>query len=239
MQPIVSGSSIERIVRAVVVLALVDVFTILFLWDGHVGYPRANARDFARLLGEPEMPPPDSRPDVTRSRATSLVDLAERKANLDEALKLLGMPTYRKGSDGYYLGPGGWLTVSFAGNRPVNAAWTDAKHTEADQLWQRRLGYALLAVGVAAMFHVVRVASTRVELSDAGLKLAGKPLIPWNAIIEVKPCGRDGIEVVCIGQPTPTGVRLDPYVCRQLTEIVNAIRARKNLPDPWNNVLRT
>ena len=58
MQAIHSGTTTERLVRAVLLVIMLTGFAAWYLWDGHVGYPRANARALIELLGRQDQPPP-------------------------------------------------------------------------------------------------------------------------------------------------------------------------------------
>jgi len=96
-----------------------------------------------------------------------------------------------------------------------------------DQRWQRRIGYLLALFGVVVTVHLGRVLATRATLSDAGLRVRGTPLIPWEAITDVRAdaSARSGrVELAYSSGGRTKVLRLDEYVHKALPAIVAAIR---------------
>ena len=85
-------------------------------------------------------------------------------------------------------------------------------------------------VGLVTIAHFVRVVTTRVSLTEDGLRVGRRPTIPLDAItgFSVSSRGRDdvvNIEYVVEGKSCT--VRLDSYVVKETPAIVAAIRERK------------
>lgn len=238
MTPIISGTTVERIIRTLLFSVLVDVFAVLYLWDGYVGYQRQNARELAKLLGLPTDAAPPTQGELSTVEGRRLAAELKPGEELSKVAGHFGSPSVRLPDAAYFLGPGGWLKLGMRGDRVQEATWTSAGHTESDQQLQRWIGFVLLVVGVGATFQLARVLSTRATLSDAGLRIGGRPPIPFEAMTELrKPAsGRVGIVELAYESDGRSGVvRLDDYVIKKLPAIVAAICERKGLSNPLSD----
>jgi hypothetical protein len=232
MPTITSGPSYERLLRAGALMLLVDVFTFLFLWDGFIGYARKNAAELAGLLGSEQVLTPDSRRTAAWGRESALRLKAGEP--LEAVTARLGAPTAVKDDTLYYLGRGGWLQVHIQNGRVQDAAWTTAKHSEADQRWQRWIGYALALVGVAATIHFGLVAATRATVDELGVRLNGRKVVPWEAITGLRPVsGHTGaVDLEFVANGEPERVRLDDYRYKNLDAVAAVISERKGFENP-------
>jgi hypothetical protein len=236
MQSIVSGPSTERVVRTLLLILLIDGFTIAYLWDGYVGYARRNANELVRLLGFPADAAPPINSSLTAGEAQRIAQTIKAGDELSAVTAVLGRPSLEHGGDAYFLGPGGWLKVQLTGSRIASAAWTSGPKTESDQQWQRWIGYALAVGGLIVAIRLALVLTTRLTLSDDGLWIRGRRLVPFDAITALRadPAGRSGcveIEYSLDGRLQRVG--LDRYVYKRLPEIVAAICERKGFSNPW------
>ena len=236
MQVITSGTSTERAVRAILLMVLVGCFTVAYLWDGYVGYARKNATELVRLLGLPTEAAPPTHAQLSAAEGRRLAQQARSGEELSVITSVLGKPGLEHGGDAYFLGPGGWLKVQLAGNRIASVFWTDGPKTEPDQQWQRWIGYALAVGGLAVGVHLALVLGTRLTLSEGGLKIRGRPLIPFDAITALRsgpsvPAGCVEVEYSLEGRSQR--LRLDRYVYKRLSEIATEICERKGFPNPW------
>jgi hypothetical protein len=238
MTPIISGTTVERLIRTLLFSVLVDVFAVLYFWDGYVGYQRQNAQEFAKLLGLPTDAAPPIHGELSSAAGRRLAAELKSGEELSKAAEHLGSPSVRQPDAAYYLGPGGWLKLSLRGDRVQEATWKKAGHTESDQQLQRWIGFVLLFVGVGATLQLARVLSTRATLSDSGLRIVGRPPIPFEAMTELrKPAsGRVGIvELVYESNGRGGVVRLDDYVIKKLPAMVAAICERKGFSNPLSD----
>ena len=234
MQTITSRTSNERILRAGLLMLLVDVFTLLFLWDGHIGYARDNAAELAALLGlEPARSLPiDSTLSAARGKAAAV---AIRPGEpVDTVRQVHGEPAVVKDGDLYYVGPGGWLHISVENGRVRNTEWKDAAHSEADQRWQRWIGYALAILGLVATIQFAVVIATRATVSAEGVRFGARPIIPWDAITDLRavPAKRGAIELEYGAGDRHETIRMDDYRYKDLPAITAAIAQRKNIANP-------
>jgi len=236
LQSIVSGTSTERIVRTLLLMLLVDGFTIAYLWDGYVGYARQNAQELVRLLGLPPNAAPSINAAMTAAVAQRIVREVKPGGELTAITSIIGQPVLEHSGDAYYLGPGGWLKVQSSGSRIENITWTDGPKTEADQQWQRWIGYALAFGGLIVAVRLALVLATRLVLSNAGLQVNRRPLIPFDSITALRadPTGGSGcVELEYSLDGRSHRVRLDRYVFQRLPEFVATICERKGFTDPW------
>jgi len=236
MQSIVSGTSTERVVRTLLLMLLIDGFTVAYLWDGYVGYARQNANELVRLLGLPADMAPSFNSSLTANEAQRIAQAAKSGEELSSITSVLGNPGVEHGGDAYFLGPGGWLKVQLTGGRIAGATWTNGPKTESDQQWQRWIGYALAVGGLIVGIRLALVLATRLTLSDAGLQVSNRTPIPFDAMTALRadPAGRSGcaeIEYTADGRLQRLG--LDRYVFKRLPEIVAAICERKGFANPW------
>ncbi len=235
MTPITSGTTMERIVRTLLVSVLVDVFAVWYLWDGFIGYERQNAREFTRLMGMPADASPDVHHDLSSVTGRRWVDELKTGTPFADLVDRLGSPTFRRSDAAYYLGPTGWLKVELRGDTLQRATWTSASHSESDLQLQRWIGFALLAFGLGATFQLARVVTTRAALSAEGLRISGRESISFDAMIELrKPssCRVGVVELVYEIDGRRNVAKLDEYVIKELSSIVAAICEFKSFDNP-------
>ena len=248
MQSIVSGPSAERVVRTLLLMLLLDGFTVAYLWDGYLGYSRQNTNELVRLLGLPSDTAPTINSTLTASEGQRLAQAVKAGDELSAVTAVFGRPNLEHGGDAYFLGPGGWLKVTAAdlplsraasnhsaGSRIVSVTWTNGPKTESDQQWQCWIGYALAVGGLIIAIRLALVLTTRLTLLDDGL-LRGKQLIPLDAISALRsdPAGRSGyVDIEYSVEGRLQRVRLDGYVFKRLPEIVTALCERKGFSNPW------
>ena len=235
MQPIRSGTTTERIVRTTLLVVLTNGFAIAFLWDGYVGYARENAEQLVGSLGLKPDPFPAITPELTSVEARRFVQEVSPGTNAAAVKALLGEPTLDHGDDIYYLGPGGNLRIRLDRGRVTGVKWVDGIHPESELAHQRWIGYGLGALGVLFILHFIRVVTTCVTLTNEGLKIRGRPLIPFAAMdaLQADRSGRSGRVELEYSLAGRRGLlRLDQYVVKHLPAIVAAICERKDFTNP-------
>ncbi len=236
MEAISSGTTVGRIVRAGLLLVLLNGFAIAFLWDGYVGYTRHNARELASSLGLPSDPLPVIDPELTAARARGLVEELQVGTVATAVTARLGKPGIEHGGDSYYLGPGGHLLVQYERARVQRVEWVSGRHDETDLVWQRWIGYVLLIVGLCALIHFLHVVTTRVSLTPDGLKVPGRAIIPIDALKGVRADSSGGGLTVAITFEVAGRNRvitLDDYKVKELPALVSAICHESGLADPF------
>lgn len=238
MEPIRSRTTTERIVRATLLMVLINGFAVAFLWDGYVGYARRNAAELVGSLGLADEASREINPALTSAEAGRLMQDVESGADAAGVAAVLGPPAIEHGDDTYYLGPGGHLRIRWDQGRVARVLWTDGVHTERDLAIQRWFGYVLAVLGVIYIIHFIRVVTTRVSLTDAGLRLGGALRIPFDAMTALRPdrsgrSGRAELEYTLDGQKG--AVRLDSYVVKELPAIVTAICEQKGFTNPFQS----
>ena len=233
-----SRTTNERIIRALLVTVFVGGFAGAFLWDGYVRYAQNNAVQLVRSLGLDETAKLVVKPNLTADEARRLAQRIAEGAAFDTLAAMLGEPQLARGDDAYYLGPGGHLRIHQERGRVESVEWRDGVHTDTDQVLQRYLGYALGLVGIGLIVRLVRVVMLRVSLTEAGLKITGKPIIPWDAIAAPRAANvKSGrcIELDYTLTDRRGRIRLDDYLVKDFDPVVTALCDKKgvrNLFDP-------
>ncbi len=235
MTNVTSGTTTERILRTLLLSVLVDVFAVMFLWDGYIGYPRKNVAEFMKMMGVASDAAVVVHSGFSAEEGRRLA--AELRPGIDPSslTDRLGVASLQQSDAMYFLGPGGWLKVETKNGRVHSASWSNAAHPESDMQWQRWIGYALCAFGLLTTVQLARVLSTRATVSEKGLALSGRPLIAWEAITDIRrpDSGKSGIvELIREQNGAPDTVLLDDYVYKDLPGVVAAICEQKGLPNP-------
>jgi len=229
MTPILSGTSTERILRSLLLSLLVDVFAVMFLYDGYVGYAQENAKQFASLLGLQTAAVPSPNSQLSAARGEQIAQVARPGEPIDKIVAEIGPASHRQDGAAYFLGPGGWLQLDSDGNTIRDAKWVAAPHTEADQKFQRWIGWILVVVGFAATINLGRVLATRAQLTDAGLQVTGRPLIPFESMtaLRASTSSAEASELAYTHSGDSKTLRLDPYLYKKAGAISQAIAERK------------
>ena len=159
----------------------------------------------------------------------------EKGADSGAVTPVLGEAAFTHAADAYYLGPGGHLRVTWKSGRVADVAWEEGVRSSSSQAWQRGIGLALGALGLAFIVNFIRVLTTHASLTEAGLKVRGKPCIPFAAMTGLRPHTsgdpwRLELHYALDGQDG--SVTLDKYVVKKLPAIVGAICEQTGLPDP-------
>lgn len=235
MEPITSGTTMERIVRAGFMLVLVSGFAAWYLWDGLVKYPEDNVRDLVQSLGLDLDPLPAVNHEVSAHAATRVAESLGPQENLEAVTARLGEPSFRHDDDVYYVGPGGHLYLRTARGRIDSAQWRPGTHSETDLRWQTVIGCALSVVALVLAAQFIRVVLTRVTLTDAGLKMPGRPLIPWGAMTGLRAddyAARGHVELDFTLGGRSRAVQLDAYMIKEFPAILRRICESRGFPNP-------
>ncbi len=235
MRVIQSGTSTERIIRTAILVTLSVGFSIAFFWDGHVGYPRENLEKLVESLGLQPVEPSVIKQNLTRVKGLQIAKDTPASAEFATVVDAVGEVSLEKGDDAYFVGPGGYLRVTRDANRVASIRWAEPTHTQTDLQVQIWFGYLLGVVGLCFIAQFLRVITTRAVLSDSGLKLRGRAVIPLSAIqaVDPDPSGRTGCVLLKYDlNGTPRTVKLDRYVIGKLGDIVTAICDQRGFPNP-------
>jgi hypothetical protein len=210
MQPIVSGTTTERIVRTALLLLLFGGLSVWSFLDGYIDYPRENVVKALEGKGiEVPKPPPAVHKEITAERyevvfpressdrpavrgrdrgAESLGKLLQRldvqsPATLSTIVDRIGVQPFRYDDKAMFFGPGGFLQFTVAVDHVTSCGWTAGpEYTETDLFVQKCQAFGLAPVGLVLLFQLVRVLRTRVTLNDEGLTLRGKATVPFDAM---------------------------------------------------------
>lgn len=184
MQPIISGTTTERIIRTAILAILFSGYSVWLLRDGYITYPLANLQ--STLKNKIGVDLKGNLPVVDTKLTASTVEQIPQNSSFDAMKKLLGEPHLKHHEQYYYFGEAGFLSVQVNASKKISYRWNPGPlYKPIDITMQRVFGISLIPVGLGLLFQFIRVIRTRVELSDAGLLVRGKPLIPMDQILFV------------------------------------------------------
>jgi hypothetical protein len=245
MTPIVSGTTVDRIVRTCAITVMVVLFCGWFLYDGHAAWPRENLEKAVQALE----PVPDELPEmndaVTPAASEALLEELEQKRGTSERLtrgdieERFGPPGWEQREDGtvewYYFGGAGVLRLQLRGEVMADGTFVNGYHDHVELMTQLIFGYALLPFAAIMLIQVVRVLRTRVVLSDEGLRMGRRPTIPFEAMtgLDASAYQAKGYMVLKYQEHrSERRVRLDSYVIREFSSIVSQICRRRGFENP-------
>ncbi len=242
MQAIHSRTTTERVIRAVLLVVMVNGLSVAFLWDGYVGYARDNVDVLVKSLGLSSQPAPSIDPEITEERGRELAGAIGKRAPLADVTSQFGEPALEHEGNLYFIGPGGHLRVVVDRGHVTAVDWNRGAHGESDLVWQRWIGFILAGLGGFCLIHLFRVIRTRVSLTDEGLKIDRRAPILLEAITGVSFTGDARGEVVSIsyddnGQSRE--VRLGGYIVKELPAIVGAVCLCKGFSNPFDSAEET
>lgn len=234
-KPVRSGTTMERWLRAALLAVVINGFAAAFLWDGYFGYARENVESLVKSLGLSVEPLPAFNPNLT-------AELARESLDRQATLPAIGEPALTVGEDAYFFGPAGYIKAHRERGKSASLEWVDGPaHSATDLMYQRWIGYALGVLGLVALGHLGRVATTRAVLSDQGLAIRGKRLITIEAMHGIRDKRTTGgtLEIEYRDGEAARSVELDSYVYRDRDAIVEAICEAKGFDNPLQPVEAT
>lgn len=243
MAEIRSKVTLEQIIRKGIFVGMVVVFGAYFAYDGYIGYPRKNLDQIRK--SRPEMVPLEHPPINWRVTVENTGRIeADKLTSLDKVKDVLGDPDHQSddGLSFYWFGPAVAMKVTTIGQDVIPRGnihrATAAYKTELDMRSQKILALVLAILGIPLIVHYLRVLTYSVRLDDQGLKVSGKPLIPFEAMTGLDAAryrdkGRVELQYNRDGQDAT--VRLDDYWIRDFNTLINALCERKGFENPLDS----
>ena len=241
METFRSGTTTERTVRTLILTVVLVLYSAWCFRDGYYNWPLKNLPKLVETL---PVPPPAEwgliKPAVTRD----VVEALARGATTAEVEASFGKPSVGERDTAYYIGPGGMAQINFYNDKVTTKKWTDGLKTEFDLFLQKAIGVITGALGLLMVLQLIRVLSTRVELteiglrvnSQGGLRFGGSPLVPLDAMVGLETDDYDrkgwvGVEYKLADGREGT-VSLNDYVHKAFPEIVQALCEHHGWEDP-------
>ena len=243
MQTIRSGTTLERIVRTTILTAVLVLYSAWSFWDGYYAWPLRE--NLPKMLQNLAVPQPASweliNPAVTKD-AFEGIKKGDAAADVDARL---GEPVAREQDTVFYFGLGGAAKIILRRDKVTRMEWIDqGLRTEVDLLVQKVIGLITGILGLLMVLQLIRVLITRVELSDAGLKVnsqgglrfGGSPLVPLEDMTGLGTDDYDRKGWVEVEYRLSDGregtVSLNDYVHKAFPEIVEALCKHHGWEDP-------
>jgi hypothetical protein len=243
MAEIRSRVTLEQIIRKGIFVGMVVVFGAYFAYDGYIGYPRKNLDQIRK--GQPDMVPLEHPPingRVTVRNTERIV--ADQLTSLEKVREVLGDPDHQSddGLSFYWFGPAVAMKVTTIGEDVIPRGnirrATAAYKTELDIRTQKILALVLAIVGIPLIVHYLRVLTYSAQLNDQGLKVSGRPLIPFEAMTGLDAARyreKGWMELQYRRDAQDATVRLDDYWIRDFTVLINALCERKGFENPLDS----
>ncbi|MFH0983420.1 MAG: hypothetical protein V2A79_18025 [Planctomycetota bacterium] len=240
MEPITSGSTTERIIRTTLVTLLTLGAAGWCFYDGYVRWPLENLR---RLVGDLDPPPEVSSklivPDIDEQAAATV----QKGVFLKELVARFGQPGWRgknvqQHNEARFFGPAGQLLVTLDPAEKVTAvSYAPAMYkSKRDLVFQVYMGAVIGFLALLLVFHWLRVIFVKATLTDEGIRLTGRPLVPFDAVTELhaEHYARKGwVDLDYDMDGRKGALRLDDYKIKAFPQVIAEICRRKGYEDPY------
>jgi len=243
MEPIISGSTAERIVRLSAVTLMVLAFAGWCFYDGCIRYPLKNLERAVEGLN----PPPEVSQELidpgVNAKSAATIEAGKEGVFLNKLEEQFGEPGWRgqnaKGkNEARYFGPAGQIILTMnTADRVTARRYEPARFKNAGQLAQQKwIGGILAVLGSLLLLHWLRVVALKARMTDEGVKLPGRPLVPFDAMTEMhaeryEKKGWLRIDYELDGRQDT--LRLDDYKIKAFPAILAETCRRKGWEDPY------
>jgi len=231
--------TLEQIIRKGILVAMVVVFGGYFAYDGFIGYPRKNIERVKKT--HPDLVPVDQ-PAINYAVTVAAAQAIETDSTIKrvaDVVARLGEPDYRSddGSTVSYFGPAVVIKLTTIGGDLITSRKVvQAKFkNETDFLVQKLFALVLAIIAIPLLIHYVKVLTFTARLSDEGLKLTGKPLVPFDAITDVDTSrfkNKAYIELTYELDGEEGDLRVDDYWFKDYKAFITEICRRKSVVNP-------
>ncbi|MCK4657921.1 MAG: hypothetical protein KAV82_00225 [Phycisphaerae bacterium] len=252
MEPITSGSTVERIVRTSLVTIMVIGYAGWSFRDGYVGYPLKNLKRAVEGL----TPPLEASGELILPTVNEeLADTVKEHELLKDVVARIGEPGWRGTREEYYtdrygterqrtvpearyFGPAGQLILTLDDSQwVVGARYVPATFKDAAALrFQVRMGIVLSVVGLLLLLHLFRILIVKATLTDEGIKFTARALVPFEAMTELhaENYARKGWVDLDYEMGDRQGtLRLNDYHIKAFPQVIAEICRRKDWEDPY------
>jgi hypothetical protein len=229
-----SRTTVEHVIRKGILTLMVTAFAVAFAYDGLYRYPHKNLEEALRKFDLK----PESDPPINRAVTSKSVGWIKKGTFLKDVTDRFGEPGWKTpgSSTVYYFGPAYALALTTSANLILNVEGHEAKVKSAyDLAVQKILAVLLTILAVPLIIHYVRVLTYKAHLSENGLKLTGKPFVPFDAMksMDSSAYKRKGwLDIAFTLEGVDRTLRLDDYKIRQFRPIVAAICERTGFESP-------
>ena len=242
MEPLVSGSTTERIIRTSLVTFLAAGAAGWCFYDAVRGYPMENLRRAVNdLTPQPEATPAMINPKLTTQAAKELS--LPPGAFLKDLVARFGEPGWRgvnpQGkTEAHFFGPAGQLIVTL---NPGDGIIPPPRYEEAvfkremDLTFQKWMGTVIAAIAAVLLVHWARVVFGRARMTAEGVQISGGPLVPFSALTELhaEQYARKGwLDVAYELNGQPGRLRLDDYKIKAFPAMIAEICRQKGWENP-------
>jgi hypothetical protein len=231
--------TLEQVIRKGILWAMVVGFCVFFAYDGFIRYPRKNLENLKKA--NPDWVPVDD-PAVNSAvtvAAAREIEADENVRRMADVVARLGEPDYRSddSSTVLYFGPAVVLKLTTIGGDLItsrNIKLAEFK-TETDFFVQKMFALGLAILAIPLTVHYLKVLTFTARIDDKGLKLKGKPFVPFDAITDVDTSrfkDKAYIEVDYQLDDREGTLRVDDYWFKEYKAFITEICSRKGVENP-------
>lgn len=237
MPEIRSRVTLEQIIRRGILVAMVLIFCAYFAYDGYRGYPRRNLNHIRKA--RPDLVPvedPSINWAVTVESTRQIED--EGVKRLGTVIERIGQPGHRSedGSEVYYFGPAVVLKLSMFDDVIMGMERKPAElKSEFELRVQKALALILGVIAVPLLIQYLRVLTFTTRLTEKGVKLSGRPFVPFDAMGSMDSSrfkDKGWVDVAYSLDGSPGRLRLDEYWIKEFPAVMGEICRRKGFGNP-------
>lgn len=196
MEPIISRTTNEEMVRKGLVFLMFAGFALWFWRDGTSAYIVENIEKFTtKKMENPPKELPAANMNVREDAAEALVGKIETGGGvirMEEVNEQFGAPQYSDGLTHWYFGPGGVLEIRELGTPSggglgtvAEATWHVGEHAETDLAVQKYLAGICGGVALIMLLHLMRVFTRRAYLGNEGVRINSGPMVPYDRMKKI------------------------------------------------------
>lgn len=238
-----SGPTTERKIRTTLLLLMVAVFSVWFAYDGFVGWPSQNQKEFLQIIPLDERPKAATGPiyptinEASENAAREKVKEEVTSSQQREALikHFGGPPTYENAEGIHYFGTVHRVMAKLEGGKVAEVVGRRGQRSNYDLLFQKYLSGGLGVLALYLAWFVLRVRGTRLVLDENGLTLNGVGPITWDAMksLDISRFQKKGwLDLVYTSGGSDRRLRLDEYHLARFDDVIDEICRRKGFENP-------
>ena len=240
MADIRSRATLEQIIRKGILTLMVVGFAASFAYDGCVRYPRKNVQKAKEALIHPV---PNEAVPINNAVNPENTGFVTEKMRMGEVKERLGEPGWKTTSGSevsyFYFGPAYSLKLTTIADVILSVDRVESKFKSSFDLQVQKILFVVLTIiALPLLYHYARVLTYTAHLTDQGLKLSGKPFVPFNAMVSWDTTDYKKKGWINIGYELKNEegtFRLDDYWIKSFRPIVNEICARKGFDNPLDD----
>jgi hypothetical protein len=234
----VCGVTLEQIVRKGILVLMVVGFAIAFAYDGYVRYPQKNLDEALRSLDPPPKARPPIHPGITSEATRGIADGEIRR--LQDVVDRFGPPGWKR-TDGLttehiYFGPAYVMKLTTTSGVITGKEFSESAYKDESAIYMQKVFAAgLMVLAVPIVLHYIWVLAYRVCVTGQGLKVTGRPFIPFERMRSIDASrykDKGWIDLFYRLDGKERTLRLDEYWIREFKPVMTEICHNTGIGNP-------